>query len=81
MKIAMVTWEYPPRIVGGLAIHCKGLAEGLVRNGHEVDVITVGYDLPEYENINGVNVYRVRPISHPHFLTWAMFMAEEMEKS
>ncbi len=80
MRIAMVTWEYPPRIVGGLAVHCKGLAEGLVRNRHEVNVITVGYDLPEYENINGVNVYRVKPISHPHFLTWATFMAEEMEK-
>ncbi len=76
----MITWEYPPRIVGGLAIHCKGLAEGLARNGHKVDVITVGYDLPEYENINGVNVYRVKPISHPNFLTWTLFMAEEMEK-
>ncbi|WP_456416354.1 glycosyltransferase family 4 protein [Methanocaldococcus sp.] len=80
MRIAMITWEYPPRIVGGLAIHCKGLAEGLARNGHKVDVITVGYDLPEYENINGVNVYRVKPISHPNFLTWTLFMAEEMEK-
>ncbi|MDK2789873.1 MAG: hypothetical protein PWP15_380 [Methanothermococcus sp.] len=80
MKIAMVTWEYPPIMVGGLSVHCRGLAEALVRNGHQVDVITVGYELPEYENINGVNVYRVKPIGHNHFLTWATFMANFMEK-
>ncbi|WP_423792694.1 glycosyltransferase family 4 protein [Methanocaldococcus indicus] len=80
MRIAIVTWEYPPKVVGGLAIHCKGLAEGLVKLGHEVDIITTDYNLPEYENINGVNVYRVRPITHSHFLTWAILMAEEMEK-
>ncbi|ENN96075.1 group 1 glycosyl transferase [Methanocaldococcus villosus KIN24-T80] len=80
MKIAMVTWEYPPKIVGGLAIHCKGLAEALVKLGHEVDIITADHHLPEYENIRGVNVYRVRPLTHSHFLTYAILMAEEMEK-
>ncbi|AEH07155.1 glycosyltransferase family 4 protein [Methanothermococcus okinawensis] len=80
MKIAMITWEYPPIMVGGLSVHCKGLAEALVRAGHDVDVITVGYELPEYENINGVNVHRVKPIGHPNFLTWATFMAHFMEK-
>ena len=50
----MVTWEYPPLMIGGLAVHCRGLAEALVRAGHVVDIITVGYDLPEYEVINVV---------------------------
>ncbi len=80
MKIAMITWEYPPMMVGGLAVHCKGLAEALVRLGHTVDVITFSYDLPEYENINGVNVYRIKPIKHPSFLTWSSFMANAMIK-
>jgi glycosyltransferase involved in cell wall biosynthesis len=80
MKIAMITWEYPPIMVGGLSVHCKGLAEALVRAGHSVDVITMGYDLPEYENINGVNIHRVKPIGHSHFLTWINFMAHFMEK-
>ena len=76
----MITWEYPPIMVGGLSVHCKGLAEALVKIGHDVDVITVGYDLPEYENINGVNIHRVRPIKHRHFLTWTLFMGNAMEK-
>ena len=80
MRVSIVTWEYHPIMVGGLAVHCKGLSEALVRAGNEVDVITVGYDLPEYEEINGVNVYRVKPISHNNFLTWAMFMANSLEK-
>ncbi|HIP34801.1 MAG TPA: glycosyltransferase family 1 protein [Methanothermococcus okinawensis] len=80
MRVAIVTWEYPPIMVGGLSVHCKGLAEALVKIGHSVDVITVGYDLPEYENINGVNVYRVRPIKHRHFLTWVLLMGSALEK-
>ncbi|WP_011976937.1 glycosyltransferase family 4 protein [Methanococcus maripaludis] len=80
MRVSIVTWEYHPIMVGGLAVHCKGLSEALVRAGNEVDVITVGYDLPEYEEVNGVNVYRVKPISHNNFLTWAMFMANSLEK-
>ncbi len=80
MNICMLTWEYPPIMVGGLSVHCKGLSEGLVRKGHNVDVITVGYDLPEYEVINGVNIYRVKPIGHPNFLIWANFMSNFMLK-
>ena len=76
----MITWEYPPVMVGGLSVHCKGLAEALVRAGHTVDVITTAYDLPEYENLNGVNVHRVRPVGHSNFLVWANFMAHFMEK-
>ncbi|MBW9222658.1 glycosyltransferase family 4 protein [Methanothermococcus sp. SCGC AD-155-C09] len=80
MKIAMITWEYPPIMVGGLSVHCKGLAEALVKIGHDVDIITVGYELPEYENVNGVNIHRVRPIKHGHFLTWALLMENAMKK-
>jgi len=80
VKIVIITWEYPPIMVGGLSVHCKGLAEALVKIGHDVDVITVGYELPEYENINGVNIHRVRPIKHGHFLTWALLMGNAMEK-
>ncbi len=80
MKIAMITWEYPPIMVGGLSVHCKGLAEALVRAGHTVDIITTAYNLPEYEIINGVNIHRVRPISHSNFMVWVNFMAHFMEK-
>jgi len=39
-RILMLSWEYPPRIVGGLARHVSELSIALVRAGAEVDVIT-----------------------------------------
>ena len=36
----MLSWEYPPNIMGGLGTHMAGLAPALVRAGAEVLVIT-----------------------------------------
>ena len=40
MRVAMVSWEYPPLVVGGLAAHVHGLATAMARAGHEVVVLT-----------------------------------------
>jgi glycogen synthase len=40
LKILMLSWEYPPRIIGGLARHVHDLSVALVQQGHEVEVIT-----------------------------------------
>ena len=40
MKILMLTWEYPPRIVGGIARVVHDLSKRLIKDGHEVTVIT-----------------------------------------
>lgn len=68
MKILCINYEYPP-IGGGGATACKGLAESLVRQGHEVDLVTSGMKgLPEYEVINGVHIYRVNCLRrHKHY--------------
>src|SRR5690625_7849511 len=39
MKILMVSWEYPPVVVGGLGRHVHHLAVALVAAGHEVVVL------------------------------------------
>ena len=55
MKILMLTWEYPPMIVGGLARHCKGLSEALARQGHEVYVLTLEFPgTPDEDVVEGV---------------------------
>jgi len=36
----MCSWEYPPRIVGGIARHVDELSRALARAGAEVDVLT-----------------------------------------
>ena len=61
MKILMLTWEYPPRIVGGIARVVHDLSKRLIKDGHEVTVVTYrdNAGVPEYENDKGVNVYRV----------------------
>ena len=40
MRVLMVSWEYPPYIVGGLGAHVGALAPALVRAGVEVQVVT-----------------------------------------
>lgn len=69
----MLSWEYPPRTVGGLARHVYDLTGALSAVGEEVHLITCGEPgLREYEEVDGVNVYRVIPyqISAPDFVTW-----------
>ena len=35
MKILMLTWEYPPRIVGGIARVVNDLSKRLKKDGHD----------------------------------------------
>ncbi len=76
MKILMLTWEYPPRIVGGIARVVHDLSKRLIKDGHEVTVVTYrdNASVPEYENDKGVNVYRVdNYMIHPNnFIDWIM---------
>lgn len=75
MKILMLTWEYPPRIVGGIARVVYDLSHKLVKEGNEVTVITYKEgDVPSYENDKGVDVYRVENyMIHPNnFTDWIM---------
>ncbi|MFP7297630.1 glycosyltransferase family 4 protein [Neobacillus niacini] len=73
LKILILSWEYPPNIVGGLSRHVNGLSIHLAQLGHEVHVITAGNGgLSAYEEVDGVHVHRVVPINHHdnNFLSW-----------
>jgi len=60
MRALIVSWEYPPIVEGGLGRHVRKLAEGLVREGVEVHVLTRGArEHPRDENRAGVRVHRV----------------------
>jgi len=78
----MLTWEFPPRIVGGIARHCYGLTRALVKLGHEVHVVTLEFpDAPEFEDVEGVKVHRVKiELGHPNFITWTFIFNHFMEK-
>nr|WP_272908440.1 1,4-alpha-glucan branching protein domain-containing protein [Alicyclobacillus tolerans] len=58
--ILMLSWEFPPMTVGGLARHVYDLSRYLVKQGIEVHVVTMhveGY--PDTEMVEGVHVHRV----------------------
>lgn len=66
----MLSWEYPPHVVGGLAAHVQGLARALVRKGHRVTVLTQDAATPREHDDRGVEVVRVGPVPvrSPDFL-------------
>lgn len=77
MKILMLTWEYPPRIVGGIARVVHDLSKRLIKDGHDVTVVTYKEgELADYENDKGVKVYRVPnfEINPNNFIDWIMQM-------
>ena len=79
MKILVLAWEFPPRIVGGIARHVAELYPELVKLGHDVHLITVEFgQAPSYEVVDGVKVHRV-PVGYSHdFFHWVVNMNESM---
>ena len=75
MKILMLSWEYPPRVVGGIARVVHDLSHRLIKDGHDVTVVTYrDGNVPYEENDNGVKVYRVDNfmIQPNNFIDWIM---------
>jgi glycogen(starch) synthase len=66
VRVLMVSWEYPPVVVGGLGRHVEALARQLAAGGHDVRVVTRG-EAPtgRTERVAGVRVVRaaVDPIA------------------
>ena len=55
----MLSWEYPPRVVGGIATHVEGLATALHRRGDDVVVVTLDHPgQPDDAVVDGVRVIR-----------------------
>lgn len=63
----MLSWEYPPRIVGGISPHVYDLSQQLVRKGVEVHVVTKATPQAPDEEVepSGVNVHRVHLAEEP----------------
>ena len=82
MKVAKLTWEFPPRVVGGIARHCEGLAKALVQQNHDVHLFTLDFPgSPDYEEMDGVKVYRASTeLGHPNFLTWVLLFNHFLSK-
>lgn len=93
MKILIVSWEYPPVVVGGLGRHVHHLATELAAAGHEVVVLSrrpSGTDASTHPTIThiseGVLVVAVAE-DIPHFefgidmLPWTLAMGHAMVRA
>ena len=78
MRILMLSWEYPPRIVGGISRVVYDLAQNLGSKGNEVHVVTcMDKNTKEFEKDKNVYVHRVHtvgPDTKGDFLKWILHM-------
>ena len=76
MRILMLSWEYPPRVVGGIARVVGELSKRLAKEGHDVTVVTYREgNMPYFKKEkSGVKVYCVDNymINPNNFIEWVM---------
>src|SRR3954447_20418251 len=59
VRVLLLSWEYPPLLVGGLGRHVEALARHLAIEGHDVRVVTRGDAATgRSDTIDGVRVVR-----------------------
>ena len=78
-RVLMLSWEYPPVLVGGLGRHVHALSVALAAAGHEVTVVTRHADgAPLEEYADGVRIVRAAedpvrfPLATDSLLAWTM---------
>jgi glycogen synthase len=93
MKVLMVSWEYPPVVIGGLGRHVHHLSTALAAAGHEVVVLSrrpTGTDPSTHPSSDEIseNVRVVAAAHDPHEFTfsddmmaWTMAMGHAMVRS
>ena len=84
LKVVMLTWEFPPRIIGGIAPHVYNLSINLVKLGVEVHVVTCDFpNTPAYEVVEGVEVHRFDSynLPTPDFAAWIQLMNLNMQRA
>lgn len=84
LSVMMLTWEYPPRVIGGISPHVCYLSKSLAQQGVKVYVATCDFPgAPAHETtFDGVEVYRIDSYKTPapDFATWVYLMNLNMQK-
>ena len=83
LTVMMLSWEFPPRIIGGISPHVYYLSKSLARNGIKVYVVTCDFpEAPQHEIVDGVEVFRIDSYKNPSpdFATWVYLMNVNMQK-
>lgn len=68
MRIAMLGWEFPPFISGGLGVHCFELTKALAMRGHDVDFFMPLSGKPLQSPHPKIRIFETSPsILRPYF--------------
>ncbi|MCW4006740.1 MAG: glycosyltransferase [Candidatus Bathyarchaeota archaeon] len=84
MRVVLLCWEYPPRIVGKLSEYVSELATQLVNRGVETFVVTYHDSYTgTIQEPNGAQTTRVsNPVlTHVSLLTWVLTLNPEVERA
>ncbi len=67
MQVLMLSWEFPPNIVGGLGKHVQEILPALTRQGIQVHVVTpLRGDAHTFDLVDGATVHRIPPPTGPY---------------
>ena len=83
LSVMMFSWEFPPRVIGGISPHVYFLSKSLAKKGMNVYVVTCDFPgAPTRETIDDVEVYRIDSYKtpSPDFATWVYLMNLNMQK-
>ena len=83
LTVMMLSWEFPPRIIGGISPHVYYLSKSLARNGIKVYVVTCDFPgAPQHEVVDGVEIFRIDSYKNPSpdFATWVYLMNVNVQK-
>jgi glycogen synthase len=77
----MLSWEYPPRIVGGISRHVHDISNALSDSGVKVDVITCEHeDAPTTETDGNLTIHRVHVDQGDDFVHWVHKLNQATEE-
>ena len=83
MRVIILTWEFPPRIVGTLAYYVNKLAAELVKKGVDTYVVTYHNSwVGPHQGADGIKAIRVSDVVRPqiNILTWMLSLNQEAER-
>jgi glycogen(starch) synthase len=83
LSVMMLSWEYPPRVIGGISPHIYFLSKHLAKQDVKVYVITCDFPgAPAHEIIDDVEIYRIDSYKSPapDFATWVYLMNMNMQR-
>jgi glycosyltransferase involved in cell wall biosynthesis len=83
LRVIILTWEFPPRIIGQLAYYVNRLAVELVKKNIDAHVVTYNSSwVGPHEGADGVKAYRISDNVRPQInvLTWMLSLNQEAER-